>query len=763
MAYNPNAVQATSPLFSAVDNVTGLPLAGGMLYTYASGTTTPQATYTDNTLTTQMPNPIILDNYGQAVFWMSNLAYRFNLLNSAGVQQAHYPIDNVSPDNASFILSLSSYSTTSQGQGLVGFNSALSYPANTLPNALASTSSTSQGQGLIGFNSTLSYPANTLPNALASTSAGQGDALITVLQPFSGAVATTQNAVNARTASVMDFGAKGDGVTDDSAAFQAAINWAASLSVFMTGGARVYIPRNSYLINSTLTVSTTAQNLIIEGDGMSVSTLLNGVVGPSGTEPLIKFLSYGNRNVLRNLSIIGNAVIGAGGNGHAVALYDNRGTAGVTTWANSQMLIENVGINGHEGFGKDVSGATIPASGIYVFAALDLTIRRVSVYTCKIGMSLNTCGKCNVYDYVSDQCVNNCIYLLNNSEGIDLFGAALNGSGSGGTTDGLFYANNNIKVASFGGRWKNGNPNVVNLLGQVNEQISFNGIALAQLDNTSGKIIATFGTLSDAVKFRDCAFTLDTTIVSGVCVDIVQDGTGQSCISPEITGCKFTIGDGGTMLAGIRLNNTTNYVRSGKFDGNTFGKNGNATVATIYTDCIVATGNYEGCSFFNNIFSATSNVTMTNTLHLSGSSTNCVLGGNVYEVNGGTITNKLNASGQYLNVLTDGTNANGLFKPWYMGLAGTSKTNNGATTTYTLTAGYSYNYIQTSAASLALTFPAADPSIDGAIYTVVLSAGVATLTWSSSGATFLGAPAAGVANVVYRFIYKHSALNWMPC
>ena len=96
------ANQQTSPgtpqIFQAVDNLTGLPLAGGKLYTYAVGTTTLQATYTDATLATPMPNPIILDNYGQAVFYLSPLlAYRYNLLNSAGVQQAHYPQDNIFP------------------------------------------------------------------------------------------------------------------------------------------------------------------------------------------------------------------------------------------------------------------------------------------------------------------------------------------------------------------------------------------------------------------------------------------------------------------------------------------------------------------------------------------------------------------------------------------------------------------------------------------------------------------------------------------
>ena len=106
MSYNPNAAQATNPIFTATDNITGLPLAGGLLYTYASGTTNLQATYTDNTLTTQMPNPIVLDNYGQAFFWMSNIPYRFDLFNAAGAHQAHYPVDNVSPANAAIFSSL---------------------------------------------------------------------------------------------------------------------------------------------------------------------------------------------------------------------------------------------------------------------------------------------------------------------------------------------------------------------------------------------------------------------------------------------------------------------------------------------------------------------------------------------------------------------------------------------------------------------------------------------------------------------------------
>ena len=43
----------------------GVPLNGGMLYTYIAGTTTPLTTYSDNTGGTPNPNPIVLNAYGR--------------------------------------------------------------------------------------------------------------------------------------------------------------------------------------------------------------------------------------------------------------------------------------------------------------------------------------------------------------------------------------------------------------------------------------------------------------------------------------------------------------------------------------------------------------------------------------------------------------------------------------------------------------------------------------------------------------------------
>jgi hypothetical protein len=43
----------------------GVPLAGGLIYTYAAGTTTPQATYTTSAGTIAHTNPIVLNSAGR--------------------------------------------------------------------------------------------------------------------------------------------------------------------------------------------------------------------------------------------------------------------------------------------------------------------------------------------------------------------------------------------------------------------------------------------------------------------------------------------------------------------------------------------------------------------------------------------------------------------------------------------------------------------------------------------------------------------------
>lgn len=61
----------------------GVPYAGGFLYFYATGTSTPQNTYSDQGLTIANTNPVVLDSNGQAgSIFLLNLAYKVVLEDS---------------------------------------------------------------------------------------------------------------------------------------------------------------------------------------------------------------------------------------------------------------------------------------------------------------------------------------------------------------------------------------------------------------------------------------------------------------------------------------------------------------------------------------------------------------------------------------------------------------------------------------------------------------------------------------------------------
>lgn len=71
----------------------GAPLVGGKLYTYAAGTTTPLASYTDSTGNTANTNPVILDSRGEANVWLSGAIYKFALYDSTNV--LIWTVDNI--------------------------------------------------------------------------------------------------------------------------------------------------------------------------------------------------------------------------------------------------------------------------------------------------------------------------------------------------------------------------------------------------------------------------------------------------------------------------------------------------------------------------------------------------------------------------------------------------------------------------------------------------------------------------------------------
>jgi hypothetical protein len=177
----------------------GVPLSGGLVYTYQAGTTTPQTTYTTSEGNAAHTNPIILNSAGRVPsggeIWLTNdLSYKFILKDSVGVLIGSY--DNI-----------------------YGFNgSAL----NTFISDLANNSDPTKGDALVGFRQ--SNSAGNLPNAVGRT----------VHQKLQ------------ETVSVKDFGAVGDGLTDDTTAITNAIAAVAGGGSGTSLGGSVYFPNGTY-------------------------------------------------------------------------------------------------------------------------------------------------------------------------------------------------------------------------------------------------------------------------------------------------------------------------------------------------------------------------------------------------------------------------------------------------------------------------------------------------------------------------------------
>jgi hypothetical protein len=221
----------------------GVILSGGKLYTYLAGTTTPIATVTSPAGTTNNTNPIILDAAGRPPqeIWLSmTYAYKFILKDANDVQIASY--DNI---------------PGLPQPPLVNDASSVSYEQGFSVTAGAFVVGKTYLITSVGTTNFQTIGASTNAPGIYFTATGAGTGTGTALL-----VRTVQNKLQ-ESVSVKDFGAVGNGTTDDTAAIQAAIN---------SGAKRIYLPAGTY--RTTATINVISRDLVIYGDGVSGTIIL---------------------------------------------------------------------------------------------------------------------------------------------------------------------------------------------------------------------------------------------------------------------------------------------------------------------------------------------------------------------------------------------------------------------------------------------------------------------------------------------------------
>lgn len=120
----------------------------------------------------------------------------------------------------------------------------------------------------------------------ATLAASDGSNLIGYINTGAGAVARKVQDVLRESVSVRDFGAKGDGTTDDTAAINAALVAGA--------GKTVYFPTGNYIITNTLTIRSNTRML---GAGSEKTTITLSPSFPAGADALVNQTITGTVNV----------------------------------------------------------------------------------------------------------------------------------------------------------------------------------------------------------------------------------------------------------------------------------------------------------------------------------------------------------------------------------------------------------------------------------------------------------------------------------
>lgn len=276
-----NVALAESPILFFLNNANRLN-AGGSLLTQVGGVNYP--TFQDQAGTIPLPNPIPLNSRGEIsnssgvscqLFLTAGIAYTFTLFDADGNQlwtagnvQAIAPVavGNMTDEkgsggvpgfvaNVDFIPGVTTTLTLSTNYGStanlwVAFDGAEqgpdSYSLSGTVLMFAAPIPVGTNKVYVKGGTTLSVGTpgvGSITDASVAANAAINSSKISYNQGGSGAVARSQQSKNQDVVSVKDFGAKGDGVTDDTAAILAADLWCRN----QTPPRELYFPGGTYM------------------------------------------------------------------------------------------------------------------------------------------------------------------------------------------------------------------------------------------------------------------------------------------------------------------------------------------------------------------------------------------------------------------------------------------------------------------------------------------------------------------------------------
>ena len=472
---------------------------------------------------------------------------------------------------------------------------------------------------------------NFLTSNIGSTSAD----LVTYTPTGTGAVARSAASKFGEVVSVKDFGAVGNGVADDTAAFQNAIN-----------NGLVYVPPGTYKITGTLTLRSKS---FIVGAGVDKTIINSNIVGASlfNTDPVGCSFIY-----VAHMRINGNNVSGAGGSGHCFNFIDPAIGSGSNTPQNSQ--IENVWIDGFLGTDNADNGGVVKvaSAGVIQYETLAVTCEKVFVSDCGHAFYMNRTQNCRIVNCVTDGITKAGVFAYDN-QNLIVDECDIINCGDGSTDSGypvadagmgcfVCYQDSNTVLSNSKLKGFNGTALIVVKGNGQNIVIKNNWIRGDANANIPHKAI--YAERISNLQINDNLFFPSTTAYSATQnyeqIELYTPSTVPAFES-TIEGNVFMEASGFNTAYNIKLGgNSDTRTHRAIITGNRFGSNSSRSAATVVnSDILISNCRVESGVIGNNSHYAPTNVTRQACVEIASAKLfKTTIGPSTFQTGGGTIT-----------------------------------------------------------------------------------------------------------------------------
>lgn len=706
------AATGISPLPKFQFSQNGIPVAGGLVFTYESGTTIKQATYTNSQGATPNTNPIVLDANGQCDMWLIQGLYYTIVLSPQGdtdpPSNPYWTEPNITNDAGVLAGNLGASDGVALVNGAAWYASNItSFDATGVPDGASiifygRTTENDGGGGVFTYVQSSVQPAD---GGVVFAPSGGGRLIRngwTVLG-FNGPV------------NVKWYGSQVDGTTDDTASNQLAlasgqtgIYFPPGVSVISaalsltTSQQMIFGNQNNSIISSNVnnlpifTVSSGATLFDVEMHSLNLTRSITAVAGGNGITCQGQTERFNFHNLLIENQYVGMSLLSTNygnvfqcdirANISDGILMQNTASSGVCQWILDTVLCQ---LNGGWGFNfQAVSGPSSFQVGsivnCYTFANTAGGVKLNGVSGVPI-TGLRFVGGLFSSDGGDEIYVN----TYNGSQ-ICIKDVYIQGAGVGPTGPTQTTAPSNVG---------NGiNITANNYLCEISaahiNDCSYNGIVTSAVST----IVSGGGAITD-----NGVATAGATLQNGILV--VASSGGRLIVS------GMAVGIGADQLYGVYGDSGVNLsVCDSDLTGNATG----AVTAASNLTSITAVGN------------------------LPDSLPNTMPG--ALSVGGAFSAASVKNSGIYSSL---------------------SKTVVSTASLTTITLSTTYTYLTGSAgASMAVTLPAGASGIDGELITIMSVNARSSATWVSTGASFVGAPSTIAALTPYTFQYDSASTAW---